>query len=418
MEKVILKNYDYVSLPRLREGVLFEAGDEKVECLQFILPTDFYVNKECALSTFEAINSLLKTIPSISKLMICNFNIGSALYDYKKELGYEEFFYKHYEKIEHPEKIFLPRNADFRQNLDDGSVFARLDDFSLSRCKNVDDKINLFINDIKNSDLSQFEKIMATHILCSRFIDSNIEKSKADELDIYSSVFHVLSDGDDGYQAKCAGYTDLFCRMLNKMDIDAVPLFILNKENKFGHVTALVDVHDEKYDINGRFICDVRGEADLRKSLEENNGKVYEHNNNYYYGEDCLAYFCLNCNDYELSTSVHEFNTPVLYTTQTGKIDEKDKVSTERISIGKIAQALAEVSSFRYDISNMDIFASNESDNLIKRDYLRTLYFLSISRDDIDNIDSSAVKSNSAELSHMLNSSKINAIKSSDEIKK
>ena len=69
---------------------------------------------------------------------------------------------------------------------------------------------------------------------------------------------------------------------------------------------------------------------------------------------------------------------PVLYTTQTGKIDEKDKVSTERISIGKIGQALAEVSSFRYDISNMDIFASNESDNLIKRDYLRTLYFLSV----------------------------------------
>ena len=92
MEKMILKNYDYVSLPRLREGVLFEAGDEKVECLQFILPMDFYVNKECALSTFEAINSLLKTIPSISKLTICNFNIGSALYDYKKELGYEEFF--------------------------------------------------------------------------------------------------------------------------------------------------------------------------------------------------------------------------------------------------------------------------------------------------------------------------------------
>ena len=131
-----------------------------------------------------------------------------------------------------------------------------------------------------------------------------------------------------------------------------------------------------------------------------------------------MAYFCLNCNDYELSTSVHEFNTPVLYTTQTGKIDEKDKVSTERISIGKIGQALAEVSSFRYDISNMDIFASNESDNLIKRDYLRTLYFLSVSRDDIDNIDSSAVKSNSAELNHMLNSSKMNAIKSSDEIKK
>ena len=418
MEKVILKNYDYVSLPRSREGVLFEAGDEKVECLQFILPMDFYVNKECALSTFEAINSLLKTIPSISKLMICNFNIDYPHYDYKNELGYEEFFYKHYEKIEHPEKIFLPRKADFRHNFDDGSVFTCLADFSLSRCKNVDDKINLFINDIKNSDLSQFEKIMATHILCSRFIDSNIEKSKEDEVDIYSSVFHVLSDGEDGYQIRCTGYTDLFCRMLNKMDIDAVPLFILNKENKFGHVTALVDVHDEKYDINGRFICDVRADADLRKSLEEINGEVYEHNNNYYYGEDCLAYFCLNCNDYELSTSVHEFNTPVLYTTQTGKIDEKDKVSTERISIGKIGQALAEVSSFRYDISNMDIFASNESDNLIKRDYLRTLYFLSISRNDIDNIDSSAVKSNSAELNHMLNSSKMNAIKSSDEIKK
>ena len=89
-----------------------------------------------------------------------------------------------------------------------------------------------------------------------------------------------------------------------------------------------------------------------------------------------------------------------------------------RIFIGKIGQALAEVSSFRYDISNMNIFASDESDSLIKRDYLRTLYFLSVSRDDIDNIDSSAVKSNTAELSHMHNSSKMNAIKSSDEIKK
>lgn len=417
MEKVILKNYDYVSLPRSREGVLFETDDENVEHLHFILPREFYDDEECASSTFEAINSLFKAIPSINKLIICDFNINYGHYDYKNELDYEKFFYKHYEMMEHPEKIFLQRISGFGHNYDDGSMLVFRDKFSLSHCKSVDDKISLFISDIKNSNLSPFEKIMATHILCSRFIDSDTEKRKGNE-DIYSSVFHVLSDGEDGYQIKCAGYTDLFCRMLNKMDIDAVPLFILNKENRYSHAAALVDVHDEKYDINGRFICDVRGEADLRRSLEEINGEVYEHNNNYYYGEDCLVYFCLNCNDYELSTSVHEFNTPVLYTTQTDKIDEENKVSTERISIGKIGQALAEVSSFRYDISNMDIFASDESDSLIKRDYLRTLYFLSVSRDDIDNIDSSAVKSNTAELSHMLNSSKMNAIKSSDEIKK
>ena len=52
MEKVILKNYDYVSLPRLREGVLFEAGDEKLQ---------FFENYKLNINTPKILYDILIT---------------------------------------------------------------------------------------------------------------------------------------------------------------------------------------------------------------------------------------------------------------------------------------------------------------------------------------------------------------------
>ena len=413
MGKVILKEDAFVRLPETEtvDELLFEAGEENVDKIHLILPKNFYVDEECAFSTYKAINSLLETVPSINKLIICDLGIlHGGHYDYKKELDCEKFFYKNYRRIEQPEKVFFQKNSGFFHSRYDNAMSFSRDDFSLSHCKNIDDKISLFINDIKDSNLSSFEKIMATYILCSRFIDSSTEDN---EKNIYSSVFNILSDGDDGYQIHCVGYTDLFCRMLDKMDINAIPLFVFNNEKGFAHSAALVDVCDESYEINGSFICDVRGESDFRQSLEEG-FLTHLSNTDNYYGEDRLRYFCLNCDDYESITTLDKFNTPILYTAkELGKVDEKNLISKERIPLEKIGKALIETSIFRFGV-DVETFKNDNGNNTIRDDFLDTFNNLIYSRNKADYFN--YVYNN--ELEHMFTDTKTDSVKVANDVKK
>lgn len=56
MGKVILKEDAFVRLPETEtvDELLFEAGEENVDKIHLILPKNFYVDEECAFSTYKA----------------------------------------------------------------------------------------------------------------------------------------------------------------------------------------------------------------------------------------------------------------------------------------------------------------------------------------------------------------------------
>ena len=295
----------------------------------------------------DEINEFLARNPTLDDVIIAPYPVE---FDFSRFLRFENLFYKEYDNILQPERISL-RTIDHYVSrvFDDETVKACCEPFPLKRCKEVNDKLDLFIKDIKESDLSSFEKIMATYLICTHFIDSVHDDKIEEEYDknIYSSVFHILGDDEDGYQIKCAGYTDMFARMLAKLDINALPLLISCSNIKFYHSVAMVDVHDEKYGIDGCYICDVRFDSDNREVIDEKvRERLTDDERVHYYTYNSLKAFCLTFQDYDyLANSDME---QMIYSTGLGVADAELLISEDRVELTDINNALMRVSLFTY----------------------------------------------------------------------
>ena len=222
------------------------------------------------------------------------------------------------------------------------------EDVSLKRIKEVNDKIEVFTADIKNSSLSPFEKVMAIYMGTTQFIES-YKGNSADIHDVDSSVMHILSDGDDGYKIQCAGYTDLFCRMAYECGIHTKELeisFMKNhdKKDSSAHSVAIVDLDDEKYGIHGSFICDVRGESDSQESYKQLNNI-----DNY----NAFVHFCLSFKDFDAMNNMFSSNGSKKrrYAINNFEITgEEDKyISNERIKSDDISLALNNLYKFIFE---------------------------------------------------------------------
>ncbi len=295
----------------------------------------------------DEINEFLKKNISLSDVIIAPYPVE---FDFSRFLKFENLFYKEYDSILEPERISL-RTIDhyISRVFDDETVKACCEPFPLKRCKEVNDKLDLFIKDIKKSDLSSFEKIMASYLICTHFIDSVHDNKIEEEYDknIYSSVFHILGDDEDGYQIKCAGYTDLFARMLAKLDIDAVPLLISCSNINLYHSIAAVDVHDEKYGIDGRYICDVRFDSDSREVIDKKvRDRLTDEEKTHYYTYNSLKAFCLTFHDYDYL--INSDMEQIIYSSGPGVDDAELSISDDRVELANLSNALMRVSLFTY----------------------------------------------------------------------
>ena len=295
----------------------------------------------------DEINEFLARNPTLDDVIIAPYPVE---FDFSRFLRFENLFYKEYDNILQPERISL-RTIDHYVSrvFDDETVKACCEPFPLKRCKEVDDKLDLFISDIKKSFLSPFEKVMATYIICTHFMDSVHDNGIEEEYDknIYSSAFHILSDDEDGYQAKCAGYTDIFTRLLAKLDITAFPMLISCSNIDFYHSVAAVDVHDEKYGIDGRYICDVRSDSDSRELIDRKvRGILTDAEKEHYYTYNSLKYFCLTFQDYDYF--VNPNMEQMIYSIGSGEANAEDSISEDRVELINICSALMRVSLFTY----------------------------------------------------------------------
>ena len=294
----------------------------------------------------DEINEFLAKNPTLDDVIIAPYPVE---FDFSRFLRFENLFYKEYDDILQPERISLRTIDHYVSRASDETVKACCESFPLKHCKEVDDKLDLFISDIKKSFLSPFEKVMATYIICTHFMDSVHDNGIEEEYDknIYSSAFHILSDDEDGYQAKCAGYTDIFTRLLAKLDITALPMLISCYNIDFYHSVAAVDIHDEKYGIDGRYICDVRSDSDSRELID---GKVRrtltDAEKEHYYTYNSLKYFCLTFQDYDYF--VNPNMEQMIYSIGSGEANAEDSISEDRVELINICSALMRVSLFTY----------------------------------------------------------------------
>lgn len=349
------------------------------------------------LTEMEKVNNII-ILPSNNK------------FDFNKELNVEELLYEKYADIKHPEMISV-RALDYFATDENNRMVPIHTIYPLSYCKNIDRKIELFADDIKNSDLSNFERILATYVMCTRFIntDSEYEQdgvfiNKPDLKNVYGSSMHILSDGTDGYKIKCGGYVDLFSRLIKKMNLSSKPMVLSNIDGDFGHVVSLVDINDKKYEIDGSFVCDLRSDSDYREYREEKDRKDIGDSSNYW-GFNSLAYFCMNCDDFIFLLGLNKFNSPATYSIDSinSYNDCKQFVSKKRIPVESIKKALGNVYRYVYSIdNNLDRYLNGGVLDEMGEDINREIEFVRKMRMLADNNASS--NSNSAnDLESMIN---------------
>lgn len=283
-----------------------------------------------------------------------NLQKESGYYD---RLMFEKTFYDNYDKIEYPEKLFLEiRKASAYSKSRQVSHFE-YDYFPLNECVEMNEKIKLFTKDIKESELSPFEKSMALYVLATHFIDSYKRSAGpvVADTDTQSSCIYVLRDDETGYNIQCAGYTDLFCRMAAECGISTKTMQI-DVEGSSGHEVAVVDIDDTKYGIYGSFICDVRNGSDFREIIDamahsRNNKREAEGIRTYpYYSYIDLTNFCFSFSDYDTyfrENTGHQASS-IKYEIDTNLIegDMSNIISDERIGVSNMAQALGQVYGF------------------------------------------------------------------------
>lgn len=255
------------------------------------------------------------------------------------------------------------------------------EDVSLKRIKEVNDKIEVFTADIKNSSLSPFEKVMAIYMGATQFIES-YKGNSTDIHDVDSSVMHILSDGDDGYKIQCAGYTDLFCRMAYECGIHTKEMQMNRDDSTAAHSVAIVDLDDEKYGIHGSFICDVRGESDFQE-VHQQRVNVDNYNG--------FNYFCLPFRDFDAMSKVFtNVSKTRRYAINNIEITgEEDKyISNERMKSSDIFISLNHLYKF--------IFENDGKRPFLKEDDFIGIFVLDTIRGRIDEANKTRVSNSSS----------------------
>ena len=111
--------------------------------------------------------------------------------------------------------------------------------------------INNIVSEIEKYDLSELEKIMYAYDLVRDrvYTRESDKESKSVSRDLSSVLF--------GDKIVCAGYVAIFNAVLKGLGINAIDYILYKKDNsKTGHVRSMVQVKDDKYNVNGVFLFD------------------------------------------------------------------------------------------------------------------------------------------------------------------
>ena len=98
----------------------------------------------------DEINEFLAKNPTLDDVIIAPYPVE---FDFSRFLRFENLFYKEYDNILQPERISLRTIDHYVSRASDETVKACCESFPLKHCKEVDDKLDLFISDIKKRSI-------------------------------------------------------------------------------------------------------------------------------------------------------------------------------------------------------------------------------------------------------------------------
>ena len=384
MQKFIDDNHKKILF--INDGTSFTEDDLHIENIYDDYDIYYYLSdnvrdKQKFATTIGIGNLFLQKNPSHT----LNYITQNGSMNWSAQMDIEESLYSNFQFFSDPSRIKFEILNNIIKNNNDSECYGFLFDFmKLSDAKTVDDKINLFIKDIKDDNsLSTFDKLMAIQLICTSFIDSDkseevlgqilqVDCSKG--LPSFGTALKILGDADDSYKIKCSGYVDLFARMAYKLGINARPLLVYNKELGFMHAVAKVDIYDPKYCIDGTYICDLRSDNDFREWCENETRNTIEEQ-----GKDIpfwsfasIRYFCVDKNDFEIASGLAKSNSPTEY--YSGCPEDKKEISRGRIDLNTYKTSLLHVYEHIYswigadrDIADRIVNDAKSSVGLIKQ---------------------------------------------------
>lgn len=229
--KVISHYFDYA------EGKLYISNLNSDFCKAFRCFSNninnIYLKDKFDLLNSEFINKITSEIKKSSKKINLVFSLG-----------------KNYIERDDLEKI-VDKDIIFFESIEG------VNRFSAQELLELDKILDLFVEDIKKSNLSQYEKYVAVYDIVKGFKEYKfyLENEKTDERisDQSRNVYLILLNDF----IVCAGYIMLLNILLKKVGINSV--YVSNsKEN---HALAYVNLEDPKYDINGYYKCDITADT-------------------------------------------------------------------------------------------------------------------------------------------------------------
>ena len=127
-------------------------------------------------------------------------------------------------------------------------------DYTLYSYVENDLYLSYLVNDIKNSNLTPYEKYMQVYNLVKNF---KPYRDNPDDTAAPRSLKYIV---DNEYMV-CSGFASLLIALLEKVGIDAYYYSVKvqekgNEEDYFGHARVIVNLIDDKYRINGYYIAD------------------------------------------------------------------------------------------------------------------------------------------------------------------
>ena len=251
------------------------------------------------------------------------------------------------------ENYFLNLNTEIPINIISQKNVSIL---SLNEMKELNSKLDFMVDEIKNSSLSPYEKYIAAYNIVKSFKKYRLylDNEGIDEVvsDQSRNPYLVLTN----QYIVCAGYSSLLHLLLKKLDIPSHEWIIgvsdkseavassVSKDNDT-HARLYVHIVDDKYGINGYYMCDptfdsvdkessdLHGYRHLSMSCGESHDYGKDTPSYYYFSHDDVFndQMFINIDDYlEKSDSLYEIFTiiqdldPVFYS-QLSELDSEEE---------------------------------------------------------------------------------------------
>ena len=141
---------------------------------------------------------------------------------------------------------------------------------------NTEKTLDLFVRDIKTSDLSPYERYIAVYNIVKSFKKYQFYKNNkdidSDYLDQSRNIYLIMQND----YIVCVGYARLLETLLRRVGVNSVTWDVQTNNSRDGHERNYVYIEDPKYGIDGYYMCDATWDKTQYEIMS--NGYDYLHN--------------------------------------------------------------------------------------------------------------------------------------------